>query len=80
VQHLHSHTNEQAYYILSGSGTMTVDEESKRIAAGDCIFIPSYAGHGLKNDSDVKLVYISAASPSFTQEECRILWPLFPHR
>lgn len=76
VQHIHAHANEQAYYVLSGTGIMTVGEESRRVAAGDCIFIPSGAGHGLVNESGGKLIYVSAASPSFNKEECETLWPL----
>jgi len=75
-QHLHSHEPEQMYYILEGSGIMTVDNEEQEIVKGDCIFIPSNSKHGLKNTGDTVLKYLSAASPSFTLEECKEYWPL----
>jgi mannose-6-phosphate isomerase-like protein (cupin superfamily) len=75
-QHIHSHKSEQVYYILEGEGTMTVGVEESVIKAGDCIFIPSQTKHGLKNTKQTTLKYLSAASPSFTAEECTELWPL----
>jgi mannose-6-phosphate isomerase-like protein (cupin superfamily) len=76
VQHVHSHEPEQMYYILEGSGVMTVDAEERPVKAGDCVFIPSFAKHGLKNTGETVLRYLSAASPSFTREECQRYWPL----
>jgi mannose-6-phosphate isomerase-like protein (cupin superfamily) len=77
-QHLHSHEPEQMYYILEGHGEMTVDGEDRPVQAGDCIFIPSFAEHGLKNTGEGVLRYLSAASPSFTKEQCEEWWPLPP--
>jgi len=77
-QHLHSHEPEQMYYILEGQGWMTVDGEENPVQVGDCIFFSSYAEHGLKNTGEGVLRYLSAASPSFTQEQCKAWWPLPP--
>jgi len=76
IQHLHAHEPEQAYYILEGRGTMTVDGERKTVQAGDSIFFDSFAEHGLENTGDGTLRYLSTASPSFTAEESERLWPL----
>jgi mannose-6-phosphate isomerase-like protein (cupin superfamily) len=76
VQQLHNHEPEQVYYILEGSGVMTVDDERRSVKAGDCIYFPSFAKHGLENTGRTMLRYLSAASPSFTAEECERLWPL----
>ena len=75
-QNIHSHKPEQTYYILEGKGIMTVDDHECIVKAGDCIFIPSQSKHGLKNNNDTVLRYISSASPSFTIEECEEYWPL----
>jgi mannose-6-phosphate isomerase-like protein (cupin superfamily) len=77
-QHLHSHEPEQMYYILEGEGLMTVNGEEKPVQAGDCVFFPSFAEHGLKNTGEGVLRYLSAASPSFTKEQCKEWWPLPP--
>jgi quercetin dioxygenase-like cupin family protein len=75
-QREHSHEPEQAYHVLSGGGLMTVGEETLRVSAGDCIFIPSDTTHGLTNDGDVILKYVSAAAPSFEAVELEQFWPL----
>ena len=73
VQHIHSHKPEQMYYILEGSGIMTVDDEQRQVQAGDCIYYPPFAKHSLENTGGTMLRYLSAASPSFTTEAC---WPV----
>ena len=75
-QHVHYHNPEQMYYILEGAGIMTVDDEREPVKAGDCIYFPSRAKHGLENTGGTVLRYLSAASPSFTEEQCRNAWPL----
>ena len=61
----HNHYQEQVYIIIQGSGVMQVDEEFQRVSAGDLVFIPSNAMHGINNDSDTTLSYVSAATPGF---------------
>ena len=75
-QRLHAHEPEQMYFILEGAGVMIINAEQGPVQAGDCIFIPSFARHGLENPGPTALRYLSAASPSFTREECQMLWPL----
>ncbi|MFL7794631.1 MAG: cupin domain-containing protein [Anaerolineae bacterium] len=76
VQHVHSHEPEQMVYILEGSGIMTVDGEYRQVQAGDCIYYPPFAKHGLENTGRTVLRYLSAASPSFSKETCKEWWPL----
>jgi mannose-6-phosphate isomerase-like protein (cupin superfamily) len=76
LQRLHAHEPEQTYFILEGSGMMTVGSERRPVQAGDCVFIPSNSPHGLENTGGAILRYLSAASPSFTKEECAQFWPL----
>ena len=75
-QHNHKHAPEQSYTILEGSGLMTVNGEQRPVRPGDCIFIPAWAEHGLQNTGGTLLKYLSAASPSFTLQECIDWWPL----
>jgi mannose-6-phosphate isomerase-like protein (cupin superfamily) len=63
-QPLHSHAeSEQVYVIISGRGTMLVDEESREVGPGDTILIPPGAQHAISNHTDDQLVFTSAASP-----------------
>ena len=75
-QRVHSHIPEQVYFILEGQGLMTVSDETVEVNPGDCIFIPSEAPHGLKNNGKELLKYFSAAAPSFKKEELASFWPL----
>ncbi len=75
-QRVHNHAPEQVYFILEGSGVMTVGDDVQEVRPGDCIFIPSGARHGLRNPGTSVLRYFSAAAPGFTGEELRTLWPL----
>jgi len=77
-QHLHKHEPEQTYTILEGSGVMMVAGENREVGVGDCIFIPSWAEHGLENTGGTSLKYLSACSPSFTMQQCEEWWPLPP--
>ena len=64
-QRLHNHPEVQIYVVIAGTGQMHIDESTRTIAAGDCIFIPSNAMHGIDNIGDSILSYISAATPAF---------------
>ena len=75
-QRIHSHSQEQMYYIIEGSGEMIVDDERQLVMIGDCIFIPANARHGFRNRGDKDLRYLSAASPSFGVQESIELWPI----
>lgn len=48
------------YIILSGTGTMTIDNQKMTIIKGDMIKNPPYGEHGLVNDSnsDIDLLII----------------------
>jgi mannose-6-phosphate isomerase-like protein (cupin superfamily) len=75
-QRVHSHLPEQIYFIMLGSGVMSVGEETRTVTEGDCILVPSGAPHGLRNSGTGVLRYFSAAAPSFTAEQLRKWWPL----
>ena len=75
-QRMHSHAPEQVYYMLEGTGIMTVGTETGSIVPGDCVFIPSGMAHGLMNDGKMTLKYFSAAAPAFEREQLKKFWPL----
>lgn len=77
-QRVHSHATEQSYFILEGRGRVTVGDESRDVAAGMSVFIPSRVPHGLVNTGDQALRYLSAGSPPFGKDREIELWPLPP--
>ena len=75
-QRVHKHEPEQVYFIIDGTGKMTVGDEHQIVNSDDCIFIPSNEAHGLENIGESKLRYFSAAYPSFTKEELGNFWAI----
>ncbi|MBN1200792.1 MAG: cupin domain-containing protein [Anaerolineae bacterium] len=63
-QVLHQHPEIQVYVILQGGGLMTVGGETRQVHTGDLIYIPSNAKHGIENNTDSVLAYLSAATPA----------------
>lgn len=56
----HYHTDfEEIYYVLSGYGIMTIDEEQKEISRSDVVYIPALAPHALLNTGSVPLRFIT---------------------
>lgn len=77
-QPIHTHEPEQVYYIIKGQGLMTIDEEARQVCAGDAVYIPGNAKHGIKNSGNGILEYITANSPVFTEKYENTLWPAHP--
>ena len=74
MQFLHSHEQEQCYYIISGTGLMMIDDEAQEVNEGDAVFIPSDATHGIKNIGHDKLTYLTA-NRAFGKQKERNLVP-----
>lgn len=55
---------EEIYYIISGNGLITVDDEVAEITDGDAIYIPSGVGHGMSNPGKTSIEYIVLGSTS----------------
>lgn len=75
-QRIHSHRPEQVYFILEGTGLMTVGDEAQRVGPGDCVFIPTDQAHGLKNDGTTALRYFSAAALAYPPGHLEKVWAL----
>jgi mannose-6-phosphate isomerase-like protein (cupin superfamily) len=57
---------------------MTIVEEAREVFAGDAVYIPGKARHGIKNIGDENLEYITANSPVFSGKYESTLWPAEP--
>jgi quercetin dioxygenase-like cupin family protein len=47
----HRHTPAELYHILEGEGVLTLEGEERTVRAGDTVFIPGDAEHGIRNES-----------------------------
>ena len=74
MQFLHSHEQEQCYYILSGFGKMLIDDQTQKVKKGDAIFIPSNSMHGIENIGEEILTYLTANKAFGKLREAEI-WP-----
>ena len=65
VQPRHSHEgSEQVWYALCGAGRLLLAEGAEApFAAGDVVRFACGETHGLRNDADGELVYLSVTSP-----------------
>jgi len=54
---------EEIYFILSGTGNMSVDDDTRPVGPGDAIWIPTGASHSLHNTGDKPLIILVVASP-----------------
>ncbi len=68
-QFLHSHVQEQCYYIISGKGLMIIDDKQEEVKKGDAVFVPSNTNHGIKNSGKKTLTYLTANQPFGKQRE-----------
>ena len=61
---LHAHAGQdKLYFILEGSGTVQVGEETQLLAAGDAAFAPSGVMHSLRNPGPGRLVVMAILAP-----------------
>ena len=61
---VHEHEgDEEYYYIVSGTGIMTLDGERHPVGAGDIAAVFSGGSHGLENDSesDMRIIVFSVS-------------------
>jgi mannose-6-phosphate isomerase-like protein (cupin superfamily) len=67
-EHYHK-TTEEIYYILSGTGRMTLDGEVRDVRPLDAIAIPPGQRHTIANSGDMPLVLLCCCAPGYTDED-----------
>ena len=63
----------EVYYIIAGSGRMTIDADSQTVGPGDCIYIPPSATQCIENTSSGDLVFVCLVDPAWRSEDEEIL-------
>jgi mannose-6-phosphate isomerase-like protein (cupin superfamily) len=66
-RHYHP-ANEESYLILSGTGRVTLDDETRSVSTGDAIAIPINVVHTIINDSQEDLVFLAICVPPWTPD------------
>ena len=69
----HHHTEtEEVYYVLAGSGRMTVGAETREVAAGDAVFIPRGHTHTLENTGVEPMTVLLVCGPAYSRDDHRM--------
>jgi Mannose-6-phosphate isomerase len=55
----------EIYYILEGSGAMTIGDETSPVRPGDCILIPPGSIQHIRNTGAGDLVFLCVVSPKW---------------
>jgi mannose-6-phosphate isomerase-like protein (cupin superfamily) len=66
--HYHPRT-EEIYYILQGTGEMTIGDETRSVGPGDAIAIPPGAVHSIYNSGAETLVFLCCCAPGYEHED-----------
>jgi len=65
----HRHDVEHGFYILSGTGTIYLDGEPKKISPREAVFVPAGALHRIDVDLGADLDYVVIYAPPGPEEE-----------
>lgn len=65
AQAIHDHADQDKfYYVVEGSGRFTVGAEMQQCTAGALILAPAGVAHGVSNDGDSLLTFLTVIAPS----------------
>jgi mannose-6-phosphate isomerase-like protein (cupin superfamily) len=62
---LHSHPEEELYYIISGTGTVTLDDEEHPVGPGTAVYIAGNRVHGQRPTGNEPLYMVAVITPPF---------------
>jgi quercetin dioxygenase-like cupin family protein len=61
---LHAHAGmDKMYYVLQGSGHFLLEDREEPMQAGAMLVAPSDVPHGIRNDSEERLVVLAVLAP-----------------
>jgi mannose-6-phosphate isomerase-like protein (cupin superfamily) len=65
----HHRVTEELYLFTAGHGRMTLGDEEREVAAGDCVVIRPGQVHGLVNTGGEPLVLLCCCAPAYSHED-----------
>jgi mannose-6-phosphate isomerase-like protein (cupin superfamily) len=68
IAHYHR-AAEELYFFTAGRGRMTLGDDERDVAAGDCVVIPAGEIHTLVNTGDEPLVLLCCCAPAYSHED-----------
>ena len=70
---LHTLRTSEVYYILSGEAIMHIDGRSKRVGAGDTVYIPPQAKQQITNNGSADLAFLCIVDPAWRKEDEKVV-------
>ena len=67
-RHYHRAT-EEIYFVLKGSGSLEIDDETRNVRPGDAALIPPGAWHTLENTGTSELRILCCCAPPYSHED-----------
>ena len=62
---LHAHTGmDKVYHVLGGEGLFLLEGRQLRMRAGEMLIAPADVPHGVRNDSDERLLVLAVLPPA----------------
>lgn len=68
TEHYHPRA-EEIYYVLRGSARLRIDDETRDLAPGDAVLIPTGARHKIWNSGAVDLVFLCCCAPAYRHDD-----------
>jgi mannose-6-phosphate isomerase-like protein (cupin superfamily) len=68
---VHTHDTESCFYILSGKGTVRINDESFAVGPQTAVFIPKDSLHEIEADPGEDLTYIMIYAPPGPEKQLR---------
>lgn len=69
----HKLKSSEVYYILSGRGEMSINDETSVVEVGDTVEIPPNTVQSIKNIGDCELEFLCIVDPAWVIEDEEIL-------
>jgi mannose-6-phosphate isomerase-like protein (cupin superfamily) len=69
----HRLTSTEVYYIVSGVGTMHIDDESRSVHEGHAIVIPPCGVQWIANTGAIALVFLCIVDPAWREEDDEVV-------
>ncbi len=67
-RHYHG-VSEEIYFILTGSGEMEMDGQTRDVGPGDAVLIPPGAWHQIRCNSGERITFLCCCAPPYSHED-----------
>ena len=70
---LHQMSSSEIYYILEGTGNLTINEDTHSLEKNDSVYVPPNSKQFIENSGDVDLKFLCIVEPAWKADDETIL-------